>query len=167
LICVSACFISAIGLLECTPEICYSMTGFRVHEAKTIQEIRESYPVINELYPEFSEAEFIQRVTFQRLEGYRLVYIKEEDGIVSCLGFRSRNVLFSGKTLYVEDLATLTSAQRKGYGSCLMDWVIQYAKDEDCKAVALDSGPHMLVAHRLYINKGFRIFNYHFHKKLE
>jgi len=138
--------------------------GYEILEAKTEQEILSCWPVIYALRPHVIEETYVPRVQEQLKEGYRLLYIKDEsERVVSILGFRIQNFLWSGKTLYIDDFCTLPTTKGKGYGGALMDYVIQHAKDQQCDAVSLDSGYTRNDAHRLYLNKRFQLASHHFH----
>jgi len=140
-----------------------------IHEAKTDKEILSCWPVFDELMPQkLIKDSFVERVKEQFKEGYRLLYIKSDSGdnesvVVSILGYRVQNYLWSGKTLYIDDLGTLPSEKRKGHGGALIDYTIQSAKDQKCDAVTLDSSYPRKDAHRLYLNKRFQLTSHHFH----
>ncbi len=116
------------------------------------------------------EAEFAHRVDeLQRPEGYRLVAVVEDDGAVSAVaGFRVLEMLAYGRILYIDDLATLPSARRRGHGRALLEWCADEAARAGCVALQLDSniGPERQDAHRLYFNTGMRISSYHFAREL-
>jgi GNAT superfamily N-acetyltransferase len=73
-------------------------------------------------------------------------------------------LLYSGKTLYIDDLSTLPEGRGKGYASALLDYVIAEARTLGCTCVTLDSGhnPARYDAHRLYLSKRFNIVSHHF-----
>ena len=116
------------------------------------------------------EAEFVRRVDdLQRPQGYRLVAVVEGDGSVRAVaGFRLLEMLAYGRVLYIDDLSTLPSARRRGYGRALLDWCAGEAQRTDCAALQLDLnvGPEREDAHRLYFNTGMRISSYHFTRGL-
>ena len=116
------------------------------------------------------ELEFARRVDeLQRPQGYRLVAVVEGDGTVSAVaGFRVLEMLAYGRVLYIDDLSTLPSARRRGYGRALLEWCADEAQRTDCAALHLDSnvGPERQDAHRLYFNNGMRISSYHFTREL-
>lgn len=118
------------------------------------------------------EAEFVRRVDeVQRAEGYRLVAVFEDgaDDAVAAAGFRLRNMLAWGRVLYVDDLSTLPTARRRGYGRALLDWLAEEARRLDCGELHLDSGvgPTRADAHRLYLNAGLQITSHHFARVLD
>ncbi len=118
------------------------------------------------LRPHLLESEFISKIKAFQTRGYTLVFVEEDGRAASVAGFRFIDHLLYGKMLYIDDLSTLAECREKGHGSRLLDWIFDYAKTQSCDEVHLDSGHHRHDAHRLYLNKGFRIISHHFAKKL-
>ncbi len=118
------------------------------------------------LRPHLPETDFLKTVNEMIHEGYQMTFI-EEDGIAaSVIGFRYLQFLFNGKHIYIDDLSTLPQYRGKGYGGKLLDYVADFAKQKGFSIVTLDSGHHRSDAHRLYMNKGFKISSHHFSKEL-
>jgi len=88
---------------------------------------------------------------------------------VAVAGFRVIHNLFSGDTLYVDDLSTLPGARGRGHGRALLEWCKEEGRRQGCGEFHLDSGvgPEREDAHRLYFNTGLRITSYHFAAPLE
>ena len=134
--------------------------------AKTDAEISRCYPVIHELRPHLSAADFLNRAKHQMAQGYRLAFLEAEGEIRSVAGYRTAETLCWGKFLYVDDLVTRTADQRTGYGGKLFDWLLAEAAREACEQLHLDSGVQRFGAHRFYLNKGMDITSHHFALKL-
>jgi|SRR5687767_2332564 GNAT superfamily N-acetyltransferase len=134
--------------------------------AQSEQEIENCWDVIKELRPHLQKENLVAQVKEMEQEGYRIAYVavKEngEEKIVSFAGFRPMNMLFCGKIIYIDDLGTLPAWRGHGYAGQLLDYVHQLAKDTGKTGVHLDSGHHRSDAHRLYLNKKFRISAHHF-----
>jgi GNAT superfamily N-acetyltransferase len=77
-------------------------------------------------------------------------------------GYRIYDLLFSGRTLYVDDLVTLAKDRSRGFGGQLVDWLIAEARREKCQELTLDSGVHRFEAHRFYLMKRMKISAHHF-----
>ena len=77
-------------------------------------------------------------------------------------GFRILNLLFSGRTLYIDDLVTRDSDRSRGFGAALFDWLVEHAKEQGCEHLTLDSGVQRFAAHRFYLNRGMDITSHHF-----
>src|ERR1700761_4488531 len=97
------------------------------------------------------EAEFVARCRKQMGEAaWSLVYI-EDDGVVAAVsGFRIQHMLFSGKTLYVDDLVTAQDRRSQGFGENLMTWLETHAREQGCETLSLDSGTQRTAAHKFY-----------------
>lgn len=120
------------------------------------------FRVFELLRPHLTQQTFIEQVSAQWLEGYRIACIELEDRVVAATGFRIVHYLAWGKVLYVDDLITHPQARQLGLGSALLDWLIARATAQNCDAIHLDSGFQRDDAHRLYLNKGFVLNCHHF-----
>jgi GNAT superfamily N-acetyltransferase len=140
--------------------------AWRIRLAKTPEQVGQCCSVMRELRPHIKAIDFAARVLNQQKEGYQLVFL-ELDGVVhSVAGFRILNLLFSGSTLYVDDLVTHDSDRSRGFGAALFDWLVAYAKEQGCEHLTLDSGVQRFAAHRFYLNRGMDITSHHFQLKL-
>lgn len=136
-----------------------------VHEAD-IRDIPKLIPVLKVLRPHLSDPDFMDVIPTLFKEGYRLVYIGDETMAYAVAGFRTLNFLYSGKTLYIDDLVTLPGHLKKGYASQLLQWLKGYAKQEGYDHFSLDSGFQRKDAHRLYLRAGLEMEAFHIGKKL-
>jgi GNAT superfamily N-acetyltransferase len=125
-------------------------------------EIDRCFPVMRQLRPALIAEEFVGRIQTQQAEGYQLAFLESDGTIVSVAGFRVQNLLWSGKTLYVDDLITDESARSKGHGESMLTWLIALAKEAGCTTFMLDSGTHRHDAHAFYFRHGLRISDFHF-----
>ena len=112
------------------------------------------------------EHAFARQVQRQMREGFRLVYLESGGEIRAAAGFRIQEMLFSGRTLYVDDLVTREADRSQGFGGELFDWLVEEARREDCKAFTLDSGVQRHDAHRFYFRERMHISSHHFTKRL-
>lgn len=131
------------------------------------KDIEKLVPAFRELRPNRAEDVLKQMLPILFKEGYQVAYIGDEEIAYSVIGFRILTFLFSGKTLYVDDLTTLSGHKKQGYAGKLFEWTKQYAKTNNCEHFSLDSGPLRRDAHRLYLNQGLFIESLHFGRKVE
>ncbi|MFD2573547.1 GNAT family N-acetyltransferase [Spirosoma soli] len=134
--------------------------------ARTDQEIRQCLPALLLLRPHLTADEAFSRIRFQQ-EHERFVLAFINDGgerAPAVIGYRTMHLLYSGKTLYIDDLSTIAEARGKGYASALLDFVVDEARKGSYQCVSLDSGqnPARYDAHRLYLSKRFNITSHHF-----
>lgn len=139
-----------------------------IREATSDEAVAACYPVLAQLRPNIASADdLIGRVARMRKEGYRLVCVVDQDGlVVAVAGFRVFEMLFRGRFLYVDDLVTHSSARSAGHGAALLAWLEAEARRHDCEELVLDSGVQRHDAHRFYLRERFRIQAYNFQRKL-
>lgn len=134
--------------------------------ATTPEQIGRCSSVMRELRPHIQAIDFAARVLRQQKEGYQLAYLELDRTVRSVAGFRIFDLLFSGRTLYVDDLVTHESDRSQGFGAALFDWLVEYARKNDCEHLTLDSGVQRFAAHRFYLKRGMDITSHHFDLKL-
>lgn len=131
--------------------------------AQTDAEIAACFPVMVQLRPHLVASEFVPRVRRMQAEGFRLAYHHDEHGAVRAVaGYRIMDLLFSGRTLYVDDLVTDSAVRSQGYGDRLFDWLVAQARQAGCAEFSLDSGTQRVDAHRFYLRKRMKISAFHF-----
>ena len=64
--------------------------------------------------------------------------------------------------MYVDDLVTSTEHQSKGAGQFALQWLKNYAREQGCQQLHLDSGVLRFNAHKFYLRNGFNINSHHF-----
>jgi GNAT superfamily N-acetyltransferase len=134
---------------------------------KTDADIARCFPVMAVLRPHLIEADFVARVRrMERESGWTLIYVEDKGSPVAVSGFRISDYLYSGKTLYVDDLIALESHRGLGFAEALMAWMEETARRVGCQTFSLDSGTHRLGAHRFYHRLKMGISAFHFQKLL-
>lgn len=130
-------------------------------------DIARCFPVMAQLRPHLAADTFVARIRRQEKESYRLAFATDDTGVVrSVAGFRVMEMLFSGRTLYVDDLVTDAAARSQGHGDRLLDWLVAHARSLDCDEFSLDSGTQRVDAHRFYLRKRMKIASFHFSLRL-
>lgn len=129
-------------------------------------EITDCFDVMQELRPHLKREQFVPEVRKLETEGYRLVYIKDANTVVSVAGYRISHNLFMGKNLYVDDLVTTEVGRSKTYGALILAYLKSLAKDNNCDYFHLDSGTQREQAHKFYFKQGLTIASFHFSEKL-
>ena len=131
--------------------------------ARTAAEIGRCHEVMQELRTHIAtREEFVERVQRQQQEGYRLAFLEADGAVRAVAGYRILELLFSGRTLYVDDLVTHGADRSAGFGGRLFDWLVKEARGEKCSEFTLDSGVHRFDAHRFYLTKRMKIAAHHF-----
>lgn len=120
------------------------------------------FPVISQLRPHLEEAKFVEQVRYQMKERYQLAFLKIEEQTLAVAGFRISSCLASGKFLYIDDLVVDEFNRSHSYGQQLFQWIIEYARNHECKHLSLDSGVQRFAAHRFYLMQRMSITSHHF-----
>ena len=137
-----------------------------VQSADADDKILKCWNVIHELRPHLKHEEFLNSMKAMQSEGVKMFYIEEDGMAVSAGVFRMNYYFARGKNIYIDDLSTLPAYRGKGYGSHILKAIKNYAVENNCDNIHLDSGHHRYDAHRLYLNFGFQISSHHFALKL-
>jgi GNAT superfamily N-acetyltransferase len=134
-----------------------------VRRLTTDDDILAARRVMRQLRPQISEASYLETVRrMMQTDGYLQAAVFEDDTVVAVAGYRFMEMLFSGKSLYVDDLNTDETRRSRGHGKMLMDWLKREAKERGCAQLQLDSGVQREQTHRFYFREGLSINCYHF-----
>lgn len=133
----------------------------------TDEEILSARRVMRQLRPQIREDAYLSTVRrMMQTDGYRQAAVFEDDTVVAVAGYRFMEMLYAGKTLYVDDLNTDEARRSRGYGKMLIDWLKADAKERGCVQLQLDSGVQREQTHRFYFREGLTINCYHFRIEL-
>ncbi|HUR99895.1 MAG TPA: GNAT family N-acetyltransferase [Pyrinomonadaceae bacterium] len=131
--------------------------------ATTDEDINSCYPVMSQLRTHIESEDFLPRVRRQMESfDYKLAYLKNEDEVKAVAGIRISEWLHGGKYVEIDDLVSKSGERSKGYGGELFDWIIEFARAENCDHVRLLSGVQRFDAHRFYLTKRMNIEAHYF-----
>ncbi|MGL5352693.1 MAG: GNAT family N-acetyltransferase [Clostridium sp.] len=112
-----------------------------------------SFIVMKQLRINLDENEYLDLINNMKEEGYRIFGLYSENKIKGLVGVIKLTNLYYGKHIWVNDLVVDENCRSKGYGEKLLEFVSDFAIDNDCKVVALSSGLEKVEAHRFYEEK--------------
>jgi len=118
--------------------------------------------VMLELRPQYDLAALEAQIRKQQAAGYRIAFVERSGRVIAVAGFVLCEKLAWQKHLYVDDLVTLGSERSAGAGHALISWLKDYARQQGCQQLHLDSGVQRFAAHRFYLREGFDIASHHF-----
>ena len=134
----------------------------QVKIAESLEDLRLIAPVLLQLRPQYSSDSLIAQIQSQQKDGYRIAYVQEGADVLCVAGFLLGQKLAWTKHIYVDDLVTCEAHRFSGAGKVLVDWLKQYAKENGCQQLHLDSGVTRYGAHKFYLREGFDITSHHF-----
>jgi ribosomal protein S18 acetylase RimI-like enzyme len=139
----------------------------KIRQAKEKEDYLKCWEVVHELRPHLDQEQYLTLILYMIDEGYKMVYIEENEKAVSFCGYRVTTMLHRGRSIYIDDLCTLPEARGNGHAKVLLDYVLKEASKGELQSIHLDSGHHRHDAHRLYLNFGFKITSHHFAMELD
>jgi GNAT superfamily N-acetyltransferase len=134
----------------------------QIQLAENDEQIARCFLVMAQLREQLTIGEFLERVLRQRRNGYQLAFLEADGEVQSVAGFRLMENLAWGRFLYVDDLVTAEQSRSRGFGDALFDWLVDYAKQHNCRQFHLDSGVQRFGAHAFYLRKKMIISSHHF-----
>ena len=139
-----------------------------VRKLTTDEDILAARRVMRQLRPQIPETAYLEMVRrMMQTDGYLQAAVFEGDAVVAVAGYRFMEMLFSGKSLYLDDLNTDETHRSRGHGRMLMEWLKREARERGCKQLQLDSGVQRENTHRFYFREGLTINCYHFRIDLQ
>jgi ribosomal protein S18 acetylase RimI-like enzyme len=134
----------------------------RITVARSEQEIDDCYPLMAELRPHIQSDEFLPLVRrLAEIADFQLAYLTDGE-IKAVAGFRISEWLAGGRYLEIEDLVVKSEQRSRGYGSEIFDWLVEHARENNCRQVRLVSRVSRLDAHRFYQRKGMNLEAHYF-----
>ncbi|WP_025742006.1 GNAT family N-acetyltransferase [Aquimarina pacifica] len=74
--------------------------------------------------------------------------------------------LYSGKQLEVDNVIIDPTIHSKGYGAFFLNYIENWAKEQGCESVELNTYVQNSKSHKFYFRQGYIILGYHFQKVL-
>ena len=132
-----------------------------VYEPRSEEQVCECWPAFEPLRPHLDGPAFMRQVQRQRVDGYRILALRQDGLVHAVAGFRIVEFLAWGKILYLDDLSTAEPARGQGHATRLLDRLEEIARAAGCVSIHLDTGHARHAAHRLYLRRGFRMTCHH------
>jgi len=142
--------------------------GQPVQQATTDTDILKCRRAVQALRPQLTDEAYHEAIRLTLADNRTMVFVEENGEAAAVAVFESGYNLFRGKYIYIDDLSTLPDYRGKGYAGQLIDWILDYARQEEFDEVHLDSGVNdaRADAHRLYLTKRFKVTSLHFAIKM-
>jgi len=134
----------------------------KVSLAENDEELEKISPVLLQLRTQFDQASLIQQIKLQQQDGYHIAYVEADNKVLCVAGFVISSKLAWKRHIYVDDLITDNKNRSSGAGNLMIAWLKQYAIENACVQIHLDSGVNRFGAHRFYLREGFDITSHHF-----
>ncbi len=139
----------------------------RLFVVKTKPDLERCYPVMKELRPHLSFEDYISIYDQSHAsDGYEIVAIENNEGILAVMGYRFLFDYVRGKHVYVDDLVSTEKARSKGLGAELLKFAERIAKETGCKSLRLCTGIENERGIQFYDREGWTKRAFAYSKKL-
>ncbi len=135
------------------------------YDIKIIQDdkdIKKCFPIMQSLVNNLQKNTFLEKVKRKKSLWYNIVWLYKNDEIISLIWFRFYEYFSCGKFLIIDDFVTHEEYRNMWFGTIIFNWIIEYAKTNNCSEIQLDSNITRYKAHKFYMNMGMKITNHHF-----
>ena len=133
----------------------------------SVDDIMTGWPVIQQMYPQFSEAEYRQRVEGLLKHNYRQFAYLIDEQPVGVIGLWLFPRLWCGIQADIDNFVVDEAYRSKGIGKALVQHCEAFAKAEGADVIVLDTYVDNPASHRFYFREGYTILGYHFEKPLK
>ena len=141
--------------------------NFNVREARSDADYHRAYPVIRQLIPGLDMQTYAQRVFVARATGYRMFMAELENEVVGVIGIVPNHNLHDGYVTYIEHVVIDEAHRGHGYGTALIEFAEQRAREEGCKLIELDTDLGHDAAENLYAKSGYIYIGKYHQKELD
>ena len=138
----------------------------RIIELNTATEFGKIYPLLKQVNPSLTKAQFTKRLKAMRAQGYRCIAAVENGKYLGISGFWTGTRFWCGKFIDYDNVIVDKSLRSTGIGRKLVAWIEKEARRLGCDMLGLDCYTTSHDAHRFYFREGFIIKGYHFTKSL-
>lgn len=122
-------------------------------------EWEQAIPILRQLWTDADES-FIRGWADE--DGYRLFGLYEDATLVAVAGCSIQRVLHHQRHAWIHDFVVDEARRSEGYGTRLLSFVEEWAREHDCAYVALAGTLDNEAAHRFYEDNGMDRWGYVF-----
>ncbi|MFC6961349.1 GNAT family N-acetyltransferase [Halocatena marina] len=135
-----------------------------LRELETDEEYQRAIPIIQQLWTD-ADASFIR--SWAEEDGYRLFGLHVDGTLVGVVGISIQRVLHHTRHVWVHDLVIDEAHRSNGYGTQLLSFVAEWAREHDCEYVALAGRLGNEEARQFYESNGMVRWGHVFETEIE
>lgn len=143
-----------------------SQTLLTIREARSDADYHVAYPIIRQLFPQLDMQTYARRVFVARATGYRMFVGEVNKQVVGVIGVIANHNLHDGFVTYIEHVVVDKKFRGNGYGSQLIKFAEDRAREEGCYLIELDTDLGATKAANLYENSGYEKSGDYYYKML-
>ena len=128
-----------------------------------------SLPLLVKHYQDFNKKKFLNEIgEMIDISNYKMLLVYNKDNeklnLVGVCGFWLARMFYCGKYLQLSNLIVEESLRGSGVGKKIIKYLENFAKQNNCQKIVLDSYTENKKSHSLYYSEGFYIRGFHFMK---
>lgn len=132
------------------------------------EEMGVIFPFIKQLNKTMEETTFHILLKEMLSQGYRCAGAYNQEGkLVGIAGFWLLTRFWCGSHIDIDNVVVDESLRNQKIGKKLIEWLENWAKENNRPFAVLDSYVSNSSSHRFYFREGYTILGYHFVKNLE
>ncbi len=140
--------------------------NYTIRKMGKVDEMKDSIDLIRELTPDLAEPDYHKMLADMVPHNYFQVGVYEGDKLIAVSGYWIATKIYCGKYLEIDNFVVATEYRSKQVGKMLVDWMLEEAKIQGCKASLLDAYVENFKAHKFYYKQGFIARGFHYLKWL-
>ena len=125
------------------------------------------FSLLKQLVKDLKKETFLLKLNQKTRYGYKLIVLKEKNKVIAIAGVKFYTTFRFAKHLEIDDFVVDKKNRRKGYGKVLFNWLLKYAKKNNCNSIQLNSRVKLNKAHKFYKKMGMKISHYRFYLKFD
>lgn len=137
-----------------------------IREARSDTDYHLAYPIIRQLFPQLDMQTYARRVFVARATGYRMFVGEVGKQVVGVIGVIANHNLHDGFVTYIEHVVVDRKFRGNGYGSQLIRFAEDRAREEGCYLIELDTDLGANKAAKLYEQSGYEKSGDYYFKQL-
>src|SRR4051812_13786978 len=106
--------------------------SMHIRELISLAEMESVYPVLAQMYPKMTEAEYKTLIADRIHSGYRMLGVFKDDVCICSAGFWIGVRFYCGKFIQLDNMVTDQAHRSVGAGKLVVDWIKDLARKEGC-----------------------------------
>jgi GNAT superfamily N-acetyltransferase len=133
----------------------------------TVEEMLPNYPLICELTPSLTSAQYQQYLENMVPHQYFQVIATVKEKVIAVSGYWIATKIYSGKYLEIDNFIVTEPYRKEGVGQSMIRWMEEEARTNQCRVMMLDAYVENFKAHAFYYRQGFIARGFHYLKPLD
>lgn len=138
----------------------------QIRELHTTEEMMKHLSVVQELYPDLSEAYYGELLAEMIPHNYHQIAVFIDDDCIAISGYWIGRKLWCGLYIELDNVVVRESARGTGAGKLMEHYLQEKANELGANIMVLDAYANNFKAHRFYYNQGYAPKGFHFIKVL-